>query len=147
MKTMEIEKGLYIGEDFRHHVVEEIERATKENLPYAVLVCIPRQLSGEDATDLIEAAAESLPELVRQSDLIGLLPSRVLAIGAPETAASGAQALAHRLQNELSIRSGYIRTTIWQAGYACGPEDGATLQELLQSAIDAARAGQRHLDH
>ncbi|MCH8900879.1 MAG: GGDEF domain-containing protein [Chloroflexi bacterium] len=146
MKTMQIDNGLYTGEDFRHQLDAEIDRATKENLPYAVLACVPQQLSGEDATDLIAAAADSLPELVRQSDLIGLLPSQVLAIGAPETPASGAQALAHRLQNELSIRSGYIRTTKWQAGYACGPEDGATLQELLQSAIDAARAGQRHLD-
>ena len=146
METMEVENELYIGEDFRRQVVAEIDRATKENLPYAVLACVPQQLSGEDATDLIEAAAGSLPGLVRQSDLVGLLPSQVLAIGAPETPASGAQALAHRLQSELSIRSMHIRTTKWQAGYACGPEDGATLQELLQSAIDAARAGQRHLD-
>lgn len=146
MKTMEIESGRYDAGRFRHQLVTEVERATKENLPYAVLACVPQQLSGEDATDLIEAAAGSLPGLVRQSDLVGLLPSQVLAIGAPETPASGAQALAHRLQSELSIRSAYIRTTKWQTGYACGPEDGATLQELLQSAIDAARAGQRHLD-
>ncbi len=146
MKTMQIDNGLYTGEDFRRQLDAEIGRASKENLPYAVLACIPRQLSGEDATDLIAAAADSLPELVRQSDLVGLLPSQVLAIGAPETTASGAQVLADRLQSELSIRSAYIRNTKWQAGYACGPEDGATLQELLQSAIDAARAGQRHLD-
>ncbi len=146
MKTMQTDNGLCTGEDFRHQLVAEIDRAAKENLPYAVLACVPRQLSGEDATDLIAAAADSLPELVRQSDLVGLLPSQVLAIGAPETTASGAQVLADRLQSDLSIRSGHIRNTKWQAGYACGPEDGATLQELLQSAIDAARAGQRHLD-
>ena len=146
MKTMQIDNGGYDAGRFRHHLVAEVERATKENLPYAVLACIPRQLSGEDATDLIAAAADSLPGLIRQSDLVGLLPSLVLAIGAPETPASGAQALAHRLQSELSIRSAYIRNTKWQAGYACGPEDGATLQDLLQSAIDAARAGQRHLE-
>ncbi len=146
MKTMQIDNGRYNAGRFRHQLGAEVERATKENLPYAVLACIPRQLSGEDASDLIEAAADSLPELLRQSDLVGLLPSQVLAIGASETPASGAQALAHRLQSELSMRSGYIRTTKWQAGYACGPEDGATLQELLQSAIDAARAGQRHLE-
>ncbi len=146
MKTMQIDNGLYTGEDFRHQLLAEIERATKENLPYTVIACVPRQLSGEDATGLIEAAADSLPGFVRQSDLVGLLPSQVLAIGAPDTPASGARVLAHRLQSELSIRSMHIRTTKWQAGYACGPEDGVTLQELLQSAIDAARAGQRHLD-
>ena len=147
MKTMQIDNGHYDAGRFRHQLDAEIDRATKENLPYAVLACVPQQLSGEDTTDLIAAAAESLPELIRQSDHVGLLPSLVLAIGAPETAASGAQALAHRLQSELSIRSMHIRTTKWQAGYACGPEDGETLQEILQTAIDAARMKRRHLAH
>ena len=146
MKTTEIDNGHYDAGRFRHQLDAEIDRATKENLPYAVLACVPQQLSGEDTTDLIAAAADSLPELIRQSDHVGLLPSLVLAIGAPETPASGARVLADRLQSELSIRSMHMRPTKWQAGYACGPEDGATLQELLQAAIDAARAGQRHLD-
>ena len=113
MKTTEIDNGHYDAGRFRHQLDAEIDRATKENLPYAVLACVPQQLSGEDTTDLIAAAADSLPELIRQSDHVGLLPSLVLAIGAPETPASGARVLADRLQSELSIRSAYIRNTKW----------------------------------
>lgn len=144
MKTISGKERPYFGERFRQRLASDVERATEEHLPYAGLACVPEQLSGEDPTPLIAAAADSLPGLVRQSDVVGLLPSLVLAIGAPETPASGAQALAHRLQSELSMRSAYIRNTKWQAGYACGPEDGETFQEILQTAIDAARMKRRH---
>ena len=81
MDAISGKEGPTLGEGFRQRLASGLERATEANLPYAVLACVPEQLSGEDPTPLLAAAADSLPGLVRESDVVGLLPSLVLAIG------------------------------------------------------------------
>ena len=145
MKTQSTDADLYEGERFRQMLEVQVERAHRGRRPYTILACVPQQLPGEGVALVVAAGAWLAPGLVRNSDLAGLLHPEVVTIGAPETSAPGAQALAHRLQSELSLRSGLRHGVRWEAGFACLPEDGSTPQELLQAAIEAARTRRQRL--
>lgn len=137
--TQDLDTGLYTSEEFERRLTEELKHAARDGRPYAVLACVPQHLPGEGVADVVEAATASVRSLVRKSDLAGRLGDEILAIGLPGTTATGARALAHRLQGDLGLRSNHLRNTVWEAGFACLPEDGLTTLALLPAAVEAAR--------
>jgi hypothetical protein len=65
----------------------------------------------------------------------------VIAIGLPNTSPDGARVLTYRLKGDLAIKTSHLRTSVWEAGYACLPDDGLTGTELLEVAYDGAKHG------
>jgi GGDEF domain-containing protein len=109
------------------------------------VACVPQRFPDEDVSPLMEAAARCLPELVRDGDVTGVLGDDVLLVGLPDANAAEARAFSSRLQSELTMRSRHLRNTIWDPGVASLGADGATADELLAAAIDAARQRRRRL--
>jgi diguanylate cyclase (GGDEF)-like protein len=145
MQTRDAETGLYTNEHFRRRLAANVEHAERSGLPYSIVACVPQLLPGEAADEVVQGVATSVRELVRRSDLPGCPGAEIFAVGLPETAEDGARALGQRLQSELSLRSAHVRSTKWEAGVACLPEDGLTSGKLLQAAIEAARTRRRRL--
>ena len=137
---MELDTELWASEQFRRRIAGRVERAALDGERFSVVACIPRHLPNEDGADIVQMAADSVQELVRKEDLAGRLTSEGLAVALPETGAAGARALAHRLKNNLSLRSAHLRSTLWEAGYASLPENGATPEELLRAALESAKS-------
>lgn len=143
--TTKINTALYAGEAYVLKLKREVEQAAKDQRPYAVLACVPQGLPGEIASDVVSVVAECVLGFVRDADLPGIIGHDIVALGSAETGAAGAQVLAHRLQNELTLRSTPLRNTVWESGFACLPEDGLTAEELLDAAIRFARTRRRRL--
>ena len=145
MKTAEPPSRVYINEEFEQLLAEQVRHAVDRRRPYAVLICIPQHLPGEDVTDVADVAAHCVREYVRADDLTGRLNGEIIAVGLPETEASGARVFAQRLQSDLSLRSNRLRSTSWEAGIATLPHDGTTADELLGVAVTSARTRRRRL--
>ena len=137
--------GLYAGEAYELKLKRAVEQAPEAQLPYTVLACVPQSLPGENTSDIVNGIGRCILGLVREADLAGIVRRDVVALGLAETDATGAQVLAHRLQNELTLRSAPLRNTVWESGFACLPEDGLTAEELLGAAIRSARTRRRRL--
>ena len=133
------------SEAFVRKLNRAVEEAAAEERPYAVMACVPQSLPGEITSDVVNAAGQCILDLVRDSDLPGVVRCDIVAVGLAETDAAGAQVLAYRLQNELTLRSTPLRNTVWESGFACLPEDGRTAEELLDAAITAAKTRRRRL--
>lgn len=145
MQTLDPDTGLYSRESFKRRLAGEVAHAAREARPYSVIACVPQQLPGEHLADIVQAAAACIRNVVRDEDLAGRLKDDTLAIGLPETGVDGARVLAHRLTSELRLRTAHLRSTIWQAGFACLPEDGSTAEALLHAAIEAAKESRRRV--
>lgn len=145
MTTRDLQPRLYTNEEFQHRLAEEVEQAGRDGRGYAIVACVPQHLPGEDVTDIVDAAADCVREFVRDVDLAGRLDDEVLAIGLAGANAAAAEVLAHRLQSDLRVRSYRLRSTLWETGVAAPTAGGLTAQELLASAIDAARNRRRRL--
>ena len=145
--TMKLDTVLHAGEAFklRLKLTREVEQAARAQRPYAVLACVPQSLPGEITADAVNAVAECVVGFVREQDIPGMAGRDIVVLGSAETDAAGAQALAHRLQNELTLRSTPLRNTVWESGFACLPEDGLTAEELLDAAIRSARTRRSRL--
>ncbi len=143
--TTKLDTALYTGEPYMLKLKREVEQAAKDQRPYAVLACVPQGLPGEIASDVVSGVAECVLGIVREQDMPGMPRRDIVALGLPETDSAGVQATAHRLQNELTLRSTPLRNTVWESGFACLPEDGLTAQELLDAAIRSARTRRRRL--
>ncbi len=145
--TTKLDTALHAGEAYKLKLklTREVEQAAKAQRPYAVLACVPQGLPGETASDVVSVAAECVLDLVREQDMPGIAGRDIVVLGLAETDAAGAQATAHRLQNELTLRSTPLRNTVWESGFACLPEDGLTAGELLDAAIRSARTRRRRL--
>ena len=137
--------GLYAGEAYARKLKRAVEEAAESQLPFAVLVCVPQSLPGENNSDIVDVVGRCILDLIRDTDLPGILERNIVALGLADTDAAGAQILAHRLQNELTLRSTPLRNTIWESGFACLPEDGLTAEELLDAAISSAKNRRRRL--
>ncbi len=131
--------------DYVEQLQQAVEEAAAEQHGYAVMACVPDALPGEDSSDILDAAAGWLPEVIRSDDVPGRLGDDAIAVGLPGTDAAGAQVLAHRLQSELTLRSTRFRSASWDAAFACLPEQGLTADELLDAAIELARTRRRRL--
>ncbi len=145
MTTLDLEPRLYTNEEFQHRLTAEVERAVREGRPYALVACVPQHLPGEYVTEVVDIAAERVRDFVRQEDMVGRPDDDVVAVGLPGTAASEASVLAHRLQGDLRLRSFHQRATLWETGVAALNGSCSTAQELLASAVDAARNRRRRL--
>lgn len=145
MTIQDLDTWLYTSREFRRRLAEEVERAAGEGRPYTVVACVPQHLPGEGVSDIVRVAAGCVRNLVRHDDLAGRLDDEILAIGLPDTGADGARVFCYRLQGDLRLRSYHLRNTVWDAGFACLPEDGSTAPELLRAAIRAARTRRRRL--
>ena len=137
--------GLYAGEAYALKLKRAVEEAAESQRPYTVLACVPQNLPGENTADIVNVVGRCILGLIRDGDLPGIVGRDIVALGLAETDAAGAQVLAHRLQNELTLRSTPLRHTIWESGFACLPEDGLTAAELLDAAIRSARTRRRRL--
>ena len=124
---------------------EAVEEAVAEQQPYTILACLPQTLPGEVTADVVQVVAECIQSMLRDEDISGLLEGNIVVVGLPGTDASGARVLAHRLQSELTLRSTPLRNTLWDAAFACLPEQGLTADELLEAAIELARTRRRRL--
>jgi len=145
MITSDLKTSLYIDEDFERALSEDIARAAESGLPYCVVACVPQRLPGEDLTNTVPSVAKASRSVVRETDVAGLLGGEIMAVGLPDTGVADAQIVAYRLQGELGLRSARLRTTVWEAGVACLPDDGRLSDQLLGVAIDAARTHRRRL--
>ena len=145
MTTSDLRTALYIDEDFERALSEDMTRAAAEGLPYCVVACVPQRLPGEDVSNTVPSVAKASRSVVREADLAGLLGGEIMAVGLPDTGPADAQIVAYRLQGELGLRSARVRTTVWEAGIACLPDDGRLSDQLLGAAIDAARTHRRRL--
>lgn len=138
-------RNVHTEAEFRKRLQVQVEEAASSGRLYAVLACIPQHLAGEDVTDVVSLATESLLGLVRDDDLAGRIGDDVLAVGLHETDFTGARIFAQRLQSDLGRRSAQLRMAVWDTGIARLPEDGMISRKLLDTAIDAARNRRRRL--
>jgi len=145
MKTADLPTKVFINEEFESRLAEQVRHAVDRRRPYALLICIPQHLPGEDVTDVANVGAHCVREYVRADDLTGRLNGEIIAVGLPETEASGARVFAQRIQSDLSLRSNRLRSTSWEAGVATLPQDGLTAHELLNVAVTSARTRRRRL--
>jgi GGDEF domain-containing protein len=145
MRTQNPDTRLCTNEEFNRRLAEEVEQAARDGRRYAVVACVPQHLPGEGVTEIVDVAADCVRRIVRDGDLAGRIDDEVLAIGLPDASAADAGVLAHRLQSDLRLRSYHLRGTLWETGQTALPEGGVTAQELLSSAIDAARNRRRRL--
>ena len=143
--TTKLDTVLYAGYAYELKLKREVEQAAKAQRTYAVLACVPQSLPGEIASDVVSVVAECVLGIVREQDMPGTVGRDIVALGLAETDAAGARVIAHRLQNELTLRSTPLRNTVWESGFACLPEDGLTAEELLDAAIRSARTRRRRL--
>ena len=144
MRTPSESSGLPAGADLERLLAADVERAAEEGRPYAIVTCMPQRVFDQGEA-VLEAAAACLRNLLRDEDNPGLLGvGQGLVIGLPDTKLDGARVLAHRLKSELGQHTAHLGTTVWLAGYACLPKDGATADELVQAALHGATASRRH---
>jgi len=122
-----------------------VEEAAAEQQPYTVMACVPQALPGEVTSDIVQVVADCVQSFLRDDDISGLLEGNIVVVGLPDTDASGARALAYRLQSELTLRSTPLRNTSWDAAFACLPEQGLKAGELLDAAVELARTRRRRL--
>lgn len=139
MTRIDLSTGLYTKEDFERQLTREVEVATVQQAPIAVLAVVPQRLPGEGVAEIVRAAANCVRELLRDEDVAGHLDEEILAVGLLNCDRTNADVLAFRLQSDLRLRSQHLRNTNWEIGVACLPEDGSTAEELVAAAIDAAR--------
>ena len=137
--------NLYGGEAYVLKLKRAVKEAAKSQREYAVLACVPQNFPGENTSDIVNVVGRCVLALIRDGDLPGMLEGDIVALGLPGTDDAGVQVLAHRLQNELTLRSTPLRNTVWESGFACLPEDGLTAEELLDAAIASARNRRRRL--
>lgn len=145
MTTLDIGTGLYLEDDFKRLLAQDIERAKAEGRPYTVIAVVPQHLPGEGVDDVVEVAASCLRGFLRDDDLGGKLDANALAMGLPDTDATEAGVVSYRLQGDLRLRSYHLRNTVWEPGIATLGVDGETGGELLSAAIDAAESRRRRL--
>ncbi len=139
MPTRDSETGLFDSENFIRLVGYDLVSAAKQEQPYSVIVCFPQHFSDEHLDELVKAAAKCVQALVRDHDLAGRLAEDVLAIGLPNTAAEGARVLAYRLKGDLAAKTAHLRSSVWETGYACLPDDGTEATDLLEAAYQSAK--------
>ena len=145
MTTRSLDATLYKNEEFERRLAHEVERAAKGGRPYAVLAFTPQHLPGESVSDAIDVAIECVRRLLRSDDLVGSLDGEIVAVGLRETDGTEAGIFAHRVQGDLRLRSARLRNTVWEAGIAILPQDGATAAELFGNAVHEAKTRRRRL--
>ncbi len=145
MTMQDLDTGLFTSREFERRLAAEVERAAADGRPYAVVACVPQHLPSEGVDDIVRVAASCVRNVVRDGDVAGRLTNSILAVGLPGTPADGARVFAHRLQNELRLRSYHLRNTVWDADFATMPEGGSASQELIQCAIEAAKTRRRRI--
>ncbi|MEX1255325.1 MAG: diguanylate cyclase [Dehalococcoidia bacterium] len=141
MTVKDVDTGLLDSEYFLDFLSKEVGNASMHGEPYSVIVCYPQRFSDEHLIEVVQAAAACVRELLRDEDVVGRLAEDVIAIGLPNTAPDGARVLTYRLKGDLAIKTSHLRTSVWEAGYACLPDDGLTGTELLEVAYDGAKHG------
>jgi GGDEF domain-containing protein len=141
MNVLDAETGLLESDSFLDHLTREVGNASMRGEPYSVIVCYPQRFSDERLTEVVQAAAACVRELVRDQDIAGRLAEDVIAIGLPNTPPDGARVLAYRLKGDLAIKTASLRTSVWESGHASLPDDGITATDLLEMAYDAAKHG------
>ena len=139
MTRVDLATGLYTKKDFEKQLDLELRVATVQRVPIAVLAAVPQHLPGEGVAEIVRAAANCVRELLRDDDVAGHLGEEILAVGLLNCDRTNADVLAFRLQSDLRLRSQHLRNTNWEIGVACLPDDGGTAEELVATAIDAAR--------
>lgn len=123
----------------------EVERARAEEEPYTVVACVPQTLPGEEISEIIQAGAKCTHDLVREGDVVGLLGGDIIVAGLVGTTPNLARVFAYRLQGDLRLATSHLRNTVWETAYACLPQDGETIDELMQIAVGGAKEGRRRL--
>ena len=130
---------LYVSWYLRRRLAEEVARATRYRRPFSLIACVPQALPGESIPQLVKQGGPFFRRLLRHGDHAGLLEGEVVAIGLPETPASGARVLAQRLRTELGVRRTSQGRRVWLVGWASHPDDGTTVEALLQAALEATK--------
>jgi GGDEF domain-containing protein len=143
--NVETAGGLFVKQDFLPMLAGEVADALREGRPYAVVAVAPQHFPGEDISDVMRIAAACVRDLVRNDDIAGHVEDDVVALGLHGGDCTSAAILAQRLTSDLGLRSLHLRSTRWEMGHACLPNDGSTGQELLAAAIDNAKTRRRRL--
>jgi len=130
---------LYVSWYLRRRLTEEVARATRYGRPLSLIACVPQALPGESIRQLVKQGGPFFRRLLRHGDHAGLLEGEVVAIGLPETPASGARVLAQRLRTELGVRRTPEGRRVWLVGWASLPEHGASVDALVQAALEATK--------
>jgi len=137
--------GLFAEPDFIRILTGEVADALREERPYAIVAVTPQHFSGEEITEVMRLGAACVRDLVRDDDMAGHVEDDIIAIGLYGGDCTSAAILAQRLTSDLRLRSLHLRSTLWEMGHACLPEDGSTAQELLAAAIESAKTRRRRL--
>ncbi len=145
MPKVDIRTGLFEKQDFLRLLTAEVDDALREGRPYAVLAVVPQHFPNEDMTDVVRIAASCVRDLVRDGDLAGHVDDEIMAIGLFNGDRTAAAILSQRLQSDLRLRSFHLRSTNWETGVACVVDDGKSANDLLDTAISAARNRRRRL--
>ena len=126
------ETSLYTEWYFRLRVQEEMERSTRYDLKFGILVIRPIALHQEAE---VPAAGDWLSSQIndhlRRSDLVALLKDGHLAVLLPNASKRSAQNVRRRLAKALA-------TVEASVGLSCFPEDGGDADALLRTASAAA---------
>ena len=143
--NVETAGGLFAKQDFLRILTEEVADAAHHQRPYAVVAVALRHFDGEDISDVMRIAAACVRDRVRDIDVAGHVDDDTIAIGLHSGDCTSAAILAQRLQGDLRLRLFHLRSTLWEMGQACLPNDGSTARDLLDAAIDNAKTRRRRL--
>ncbi|MGB2693927.1 MAG: hypothetical protein WBD55_01930 [Dehalococcoidia bacterium] len=120
-------------------LVDAMDAAADGREHYAVIVCFPQKMFGEDVADVLHAAEPALRGVLRSDDLTGRISDDLLVVGVRGTTPDNVRSLSYRLKGDLRLRTAHVRQTVWETGFASMPEDGGTAEELLATAVLAGR--------
>ena len=143
--NVETAGGLFAKPDFLRILTGEVADAVREGRPYAVIAVTLRHFDGEDITDVMRIAAACVRDRVRDIDVAGHVDDDMIAVGLYSGDCTSAAILAQRLQGDLRLRLFHLRSTLWEMGQGCLPDDGSTAQQLLDAAIENAKTRRRRL--
>jgi len=138
--------GLYNRRHFAERAERDLELAKRKERAFALIMCdldhfkTVNDLHGHAAGDaVIKHFAELLRDQARAPDLIARLGGEEFAIAMPDTPLRDALSAAERFRStfEASHYGGFaqgVRRTTASFGVAVFPEDGDTIEQLLQAA-------------
>lgn len=128
------ETGLYADWYFRLRLQEEVERSSRYDLSFTLLLVKPvGQRIGAESPVASSWFGDKIRRNLRKSDLPALLSDGSLGVIMSNSARRAAQTVRRRIAKELEEMNPRI-------GLACFPDDGEDPETILRAAVQAAAA-------
>ena len=127
-------------QDILDRLEEEIFRADRFGRALVILCVVPQLVPGESpAAGEIAFARDVVAAQLRFSDRVGTLEDGTLVAVLPETEATSARVVAHRIAADLTVRSTGANRRNWLVGASTFPDDGSDPPAMVAAAMGRAQ--------